>query len=134
MQPAPSEASQTATSVNQSPANLSSSQHGIQNHFEQAFGISPHGDNAREPEQPLEAADDHSANARDAQRGRTTNTRRISNREGTSSHESSPGSRIEEYERAHTKPQAGSGGLMFQVVPTAKGRKNGTSVDDFPNG
>ncbi|RMZ76361.1 hypothetical protein DV738_g4962, partial [Chaetothyriales sp. CBS 135597] len=50
-----------------------------------------------------------------------------------SSQASSPGSRIDEYERAHGVVRKRSDGMIFQVVPNAAGTTSRISVEDFPN-
>ncbi|EXJ84682.1 hypothetical protein A1O3_05352 [Capronia epimyces CBS 606.96] len=53
--------------------------------------------------------------------------------EGHDVDEGSPGSRIDEYERAHAQLQKRSDGMLFQIIPSAKGKPQTISIEDFPN-
>ncbi|KIW82234.1 hypothetical protein Z517_05261 [Fonsecaea pedrosoi CBS 271.37] len=133
MHPAPSEASQNATSVE--PAQhlpSSSSQHGLPDiEHEASVGLLSTS-NPREPTPDLEeSADNVSVRSVGTQRGRPSNTRWISSRDSSS--QGSPGSRIDEYERAHTQYRKPSDGIIFQVVPSSKDKTSRVSVESFPN-
>ena len=134
MQSAPTEASQTATSVDSSQDPSTSSHHGLQDPEQQASDGLSRQETVRAPHEPApDDADALSVSSGGTSRGRQLDARRISNRTD-SSQESSPGSRIDEYERAHTKVYKQSHGMMFQVVPTKDGQIAGVSVEEFPNG
>ncbi|ETN41609.1 uncharacterized protein HMPREF1541_03545 [Cyphellophora europaea CBS 101466] len=64
-------------------------------------------------------------------RGRQRDLRRLSSRDD-SSYSSSPGSRIDEYERRHTKPKKRTGDMIFEIVPS-KHNQNGVAIEEFPN-
>jgi len=135
MQPASPEASTTATLVDQiQDSSSSTSQHGLSDHFPQTSGGRATLWNHRESSTPSEETDDASVTSGSTRRGRRNDAGRMSSREG-SSQEGSPGSRIDEYEKAHRrvrKPR--QDGMIFQVVPTAKGKDSRLSIQDFPNG
>jgi hypothetical protein len=77
--------------------------------------------------------DSVSVSSRDTQRGRPSNAGRISSR-NTSSQSGSPGTRIEEYEKANALRRKRSDGMIFQVIPSAKGKTQHVSIESLPNG
>lgn len=132
MQSAPSEVSQNATSVETFDNQSSSSEHGISILPDLASGRLP-GGGGREPLLSPDDTDSASVSSGSTRRGRRSNTRRVSDR-GRSSQESSPGSRIEEYEKLHQYGRKKSPPLAFQVVASGKDKTKGISIDKFPNG
>lgn len=131
MQPAPTEASQTATSVESSQTTTPSIQHGQPEFQQQTQSHLFHGDVRVSPIDRPDDTDAASTSSGGASRGRQPNTGRISSRNG-SSQESSPGSRIDEYERAHATVRKPSDGMIFQVVPNSQ--STNVSIQEFPNG
>lgn len=134
MHPAPPEASQTATSVDQTQQSLSPpTQHGLSDNEPRASGGTLSSDNPREPSHLLEDLDYLSVSSGGTQRGRSANAGRISSRDN-SSQEGSPGSRIDEYERAHVQHRKRSDGIIFQIVPSATDKSRRVFIESFPNG
>ena len=132
MQPAPPEASQNATSVDLSRLPSPLTQHGLSEIEQRASGgslpwSSPRGSSS------VPEADNLSVSSGGTRRGRSANAGRISSREN-SSQEGSPGSRIDEYERAHAPLRKRSDGVIFQIVPSEKGKIQTLSIESFPNG
>ncbi|KAK5947437.1 hypothetical protein PMZ80_001587 [Knufia obscura] len=125
MQSAPPEASQTATSVNNSQ-DPSNNQHGLPANSDLASDGRPE---RSVGEESLDPPDDASVASSATSRGRRSNLRRMST--GNDSQESSPGSRIDAYERANAIPRRPSDGMVFQIVPSTG--NPGTSVLDMPN-
>lgn len=133
MQPAPPEASQNATSLDQTQLPPTTLQHGSPDNSDQASGRLPHGVDDREPNADLEDADVVSIASSQSRRGRRANPEWLSlSSRSNSSQEGSPGHRIEEYERAHATPRKPPG-VLFQVIPSAKGVSK-ISIEKFPNG
>ena len=131
MQPEPTEASQTATSVDQPAYSTLPIQHGHPD-FQQWTPSNLPREGVRSD--PIGRPDDTNAasvSSGAASRGRQPNTRRISSRHD-SSQESSPGSRIDEYERAHATVRKPSNGMIFQVLPNTA--TTNVSIQEFPNG
>ena len=132
MQPAPTEASQTATSVDPPRHTDSTSQHGLSDPTVSASSHLPRGE-GRGSQQSLEDVEISSVSSSSTRRGRRTATRRVSDRD-SSSQESSPGSRIQAYEKSNyygrKKPQV----VGFQIVSSSKPNKSLVAVDRFPNG
>lgn len=81
-------------------------------------------------ESAADDADNLSVTSAATGRGRRLNLRRMSS--GQDSQESSPGSRIDAYERANAVSRRLSGGMVFQLIPSTNA--DGTSVMDMPNG
>ena len=133
MHPAPPEASNNATSVDQSQLPPPPTQHGLSEIEQLASGGSLSWSSPRVPTSAPDEADNLSVSSRGTRRGRSANAGRISSRE-TSSQEGSPGSRIDEYERAHAQLRKRSDGIIFQIVPSAKGKIQTLSIESFPNG
>lgn len=133
MQSAPSETSQNATSVDQPQVSSPSSQYGLPDILHVASNGFLRENSPRVPESAIEDTDAASVSSGDTQRGRSTNSRRINSRDN-SSQEGSPGSRIDEYEKAHAQPRKPSDGMVFQIVPSAKGKIDNVSIETFPNG
>jgi hypothetical protein len=80
-------------------------------------------------------SDNLSVSSGGTQRGRPSFTpRRLSSSHDNSSHEGSPGSRVEEYEKEHAQSRKPSDGMIFQIIPSAKDKVNGVSIESFPNG
>jgi hypothetical protein len=131
MQPAPNEASKTANTVGSSQDQSPDPHHGLQDVDEPASGHLSAGAGELRSTQPTDS-DALSVSSTSTSRGRQLDTRRLSGR-GDSSHSSSPGSRIDDYERKHAKPRKRSDGMIFQVVPS-KGKENGVAIEEFPNG
>ena len=131
MQPAPTEASQTATSVESTHTTTPPIQHGQPESQQQTPSHLFHEDVGASAIDRPDDTDAASISSGGASRGRQPNTGRISSR-NDSSQESSPGSRIDEYERAHATVRKPSGGMIFQVVPSA--RSTNVSIQEFPNG
>jgi hypothetical protein len=134
MQPAPTEASQNVTSV-QSPATpSSSSQHGLLLTQQQASDGDPLLGSLREPSAVFEDNSDAlSVSSGGTRRGRATNAGRLNSRDN-SSQESSPGSRIDEYERANPRYRKPSDEMIFQIIPSDKNKHANVTVEAFPNG
>lgn len=135
MHPDPTEASHNATSVDNQDSEPSL-HHGLSEHQQQVSdGISSQDAVRAAPDPPSADEDFLPRSSRDTSRGRQYNAGRISNR-GDSSQESSPGSRIDEYERASLKLKAKSPteDMMFQVIPAAKGQAGNVLIEEFPNG
>jgi hypothetical protein len=131
MQSAPHEVTQNATSVEISCDSTPPTQYGHLDLREQASDRLLEGD--REPPNVLlDNSDALSVSSGSTSRGRHINTRRLSH-QTASSHSSSPGSRIEEYERKHAKHRKPKDGLVFQVVP-GKDQNAAHSIEAFPNG
>lgn len=131
MQPAPTEISQNATSVELSHNPHPSPQHGLQEHRQPASDRLLQGD--REPHHvPPDTTDALSVSSGGTSRGRESIPRRLSSRTD-SSHSSSPGSRIDEYERKHAKPRKRKDGMIFQVVQS-KDNAGNVLIEEFPNG
>ncbi|OQU94529.1 hypothetical protein CLAIMM_00878 [Cladophialophora immunda] len=133
MHPAPSEASQNATSVEPTQQLPSpSTQHGLPDVEHEASGGLP---STRSPSEPTPDADEPfdnvSVHSSGTQRGRSSNARWISSRDSSS--QGSPGSRIDEYERAHTQYRKPSDGMIFQVIPSSKDKTSRVSIENFPN-
>ncbi len=131
MQPAPTESSQTATSIKPYPNTGTSIQHGQPDLQQQASGDLPRPDARVSPIDRSENKDAASTSTGGSSRGRQPNTSRISSRHN-SSQESSPGSRIDEYERAQATDRKPSDGMIFQVIPNSK--STNLSIEEFPNG
>ena len=131
MQSAPTEGSQTSTSVNHPQGPSSSTHHGLPDSHLQASG-NPLREDAGEP--PTNRPNNSlrmSVPSDDTSRGRQAHAGRLSKRQD-SSQESTPGSRIDEYEKAHANVRKLSDGMIFQVIPNAK--STNVSIDEFPNG
>jgi hypothetical protein len=134
MQSAPPEVLQTATSVDQPQLPSLPTQHGLPHDEQQASRGTLSRSSLREPNPNLEDTSDNvSVSSGGTQRGRSSNAGRLS-RQHSSSQEGSPGSRIDEYERAFTKYRRSSDELMFQVVPSTKDKAQQVSIESFPNG
>lgn len=133
MQSAPSESSQNATSVDQPQFPSPPSQYGLPDILHDASGGFLRADSPRRSESVLEDTDAASVSSSGTQRGRSSNAGLRSSRDN-SSQEGSPGSRIDEYEKAHAQPRKLSDGMIFQIVPSAKGKIDTVSIETFPNG
>ena len=133
MQPAPSEVSQTATSIESLPEPTRTFQHGLSPTDELASAGFSSAEVVRVSSTSADDADNASVTSTSTHRGRRFDTRRLSRSE-SSSQESSPGSRIDEYEKAHVTPRKPMDGMVFKIVPMAAGKQNRVSVLDFPNG
>lgn len=133
MQSAPSEISQNATLLDQPQVSSPPSQYGLPNTLHAASGGFLRENSPRVPEAVIDDTDTASVSSGGTQRGRSTNTGRIRSRD-TSSQEGSPGSRIDEYEKAHAQPRKHTDGMIFQIVPSAKGKIDTVSIETFPNG
>jgi len=133
MQSAPSEISQNATLLDQPPVSSPSSQYGLQGTLHAASDDFLRENSPRVPGSAIDDTDTASVSSGGTQRGRSTNAGRIRSRD-TSSQEGSPGSRIDEYEKAHAQPRKPSDGMIFQIVPSAKGKIDTVSIETFPNG
>ncbi|RMZ90485.1 hypothetical protein DV736_g2265, partial [Chaetothyriales sp. CBS 134916] len=132
MQPVPTEAFPIATSVEAYQDRLPIRQHGIAEHHEPGPGSLRLNEGPREPGESTSDTDAVSVSSSSAPRGRQADAGRISHRK-ESSQASSPGSRIDEYEKAHGSVWKRSDGMIFQVVPNAKGTSSRVSIEDFPN-
>lgn len=133
MQSAPSQTPPTATSLNQPQFPSPPSQYGLPDILHDASsGFLPE-NSPRVPESAVEDTDAASVSSSGTQRGRSTNTGLRGSR-GNSSQEGSPGSRIDEYEKAIAQPRKLSDGMIFQIVPSAKGKIDTVSIETFPNG
>jgi hypothetical protein len=133
MQPAPTQASQNATSVESSDNTTHVQQHGLPDARQPASGSPPPEDESREPGGPPTDPDAAPATGEEGIRGRQANVGRVNIR-NDSSQETSPGSRVDEYERANAIPRRPSDGMIFQVVPNAQGKVSSISIQEFPNG
>ena len=137
MHPAPPEISQIANSVDQLQHPSSHAQHGLPHLQQPASGGTLPRSSPREPtphlEDTLDGVSVSSGGTQGPERGRSSNTGRLS-RQHSSSQEGSPGSRIDEYERAFTKYRRPSDEMIFQIVPSAKDKPSQVSIEGFPNG
>ena len=134
MQPAPSKVSQNATLVDQHRQPSPPAQHGLPDLEQPASDGVLHSSRLREPTPHLEDTSDNlSVSSGGTRRGRPSDAGRVSRQDG-SSQEGSPGSRIDEYERAYTNYRRPSDEMIFQVVPSAKDKTPKVSVESFPNG
>ncbi|OCT44782.1 F-box and WD domain protein [Cladophialophora carrionii] len=135
MQSAPPEVPQNATSVDPSQQTPSPpAQHGLSHNGQQASGGTLPRSSPREPAPTLDdTSDSISVSSGGTQRGRSSHAGRLS-RQHSSSQEGSPGSRIDEYERAFTKYRRPSDEMIFQIVPSAKDKTSTVSIEGFPNG
>lgn len=133
MQSASSEAPQTATSVEQTSSPQISLQHGLSIPDNQTSDSLSRVETVRESGHYFNDTDIASVTSDDVHRGRSSDIGRLSSSDG-SSKESSPGSRIDEYEKAHARPKRPADGMIFQIVPTDKDKKSRVSIHDFPNG
>ena len=131
MQSAPTEASQTATSVDQSSSSPAFTQHGLPDIPLQASDTLFREDVRVPRVDRLDDNDAASVSSGGTSRGRQSHARRISSRH-TSSQESSPGSRIDEYERAYATICKPSDGMIFHVIPNST--TSNVSIQEFPNG
>lgn len=131
MQPAPTEASQTATSVEPPQTLTTSIQHGQPDFQQRTPGRLPREDAWVSSVDRRDDTDVASVSSGGGSRGRQPNARRISSRHA-SSQESSPGSRVDEYERAHATVRKPSDGMVFQVLPSSQ--STNVPIQDFPNG
>jgi hypothetical protein len=80
-----------------------------------------------------DTSDNFSVSSGGTRRGRSADVGRLS-RQHSSSQEGSPGSRIDDYERAFTKHRRTSDEMIFQVVPSARDKHSNVSIQSFPNG
>lgn len=126
MQSAPPEDSHTATSV-ANPQDPSDNQHGLSANPNL---VSDDRSEQRHVSESPDPPDDASVASSATSRGRRSNLRRMSTR--NDSHETSPGSRVDAYERANAIPRRPSDGMVFQVIPSTG--DSGTSILDMPNG
>lgn len=133
MQPAPSEALQNATSVDQPQFPSPFAQHGLPVNVLQASGGTLSPSSPRAPSSVSDDIDSVSVASGDTHRGRHSHVGRISSRDD-SSQGGSPGSRVDEYEKAHATQRKRSDGMIFQIVPMAKGKTQTVSMESFPNG
>lgn len=129
---APPEAFQTASSEQSSQNQTSHNQHGTKFVDEQASDSHHDGRLVGEPIARSDTPDNLSVASSTTSRGRRSDPGRLStNRQN--SNESSPGSRIDAYERANAIPRRPSDGVVFQLVPSGKDSSD-TTVLDLPNG
>ena len=133
MQSAPIENSPNATSVETSQDSHHSDHHGLPDPHQSASGSLPLQGGVGEPSHTAVDTDAASVSSAGTSRGRRPDAGRINNRKD-SSQESSPGSRIDEYERANARIRKPSDGMVFQVVPNQNGRASNVSIQEFPNG
>jgi hypothetical protein len=133
MLPAPPEASPYATSDDRSQLSLSPAQHGLPDTEQYASGGALLGSSPGASQSAVDDTDSVSISSGGTRRGRSANAGRISSPEH-SSQEGSPGSRIDEYERAHTKRGTRSDGVLFQIVPSTGDKVRAISIEEFPNG
>ncbi|KAK4941484.1 hypothetical protein LTR10_018628 [Elasticomyces elasticus] len=132
MQPAPSEVLQNATLVEQPQFPSPSTQHGLPINVLQASGgtLSPSSPGAASS--VSDDIDSISIASGETHRGRNSHVGRLSSRDD-SSQGGSPGTRIDEYEKAHATQRKRSDGMIFQIVPMAKGKAQSVSIESFPN-
>ncbi|KAK5079165.1 hypothetical protein LTR64_002415 [Lithohypha guttulata] len=129
MQSAPHQDPPNATSTNTHPS-YSTNQHGLSTTDQ--FSDSRSQESAvREPTSIDDTPDDASVVSSATSRGRRANLHRVST--GRDSQESSPGSRIDAYEKANTIPRRPSDGMIFQLVPSSGQPGSGVSLLDVPN-
>lgn len=133
MQSAPSEVSQNATLVDQPQVSSPPSQYGLPDTLHTASGGFLRENGPWVPDSVVDDTDTASVSSGGTQRGRSTNAGRIRSRDAASQ-DGSPGSRIDEYEKAHAQPRKRSDGMVFQIVPSAKGKIDTVSIETFPNG
>ncbi|RMD43794.1 hypothetical protein DV735_g1364, partial [Chaetothyriales sp. CBS 134920] len=132
MQPEPPEVPPFTTSLGAYQDPFQTRQYGIAARHEPDPGSPRLGHGPREPGETTSDSDALSVSSSNATRGRQADTRGLSNR-NESSQASSPGSRIDEYERAHGVVRRRSDGMIFQVIPSAVGTPSRISIEDFPN-
>lgn len=129
---APPEPSQTASTVTPSQRQTQTSQHGLHSAHHH-ISDSRHDDRLVGEQQPaLDLADDASVASSTTGRGRRAYAGRMS-LERQDSNDSSPGGRIDAYERANAIPRRPSDGMVFQVVPSTN-TSSDVTVLDLPNG
>lgn len=133
MQPRPTEFPQKEPADNPSSQSTSSAQHGLQNDLQPCPSPSLRREAGEGFPQQGHDADAVSVCSGGSERGRKANVRRL-NSNDRSSQGSSPGNRIDDYERSHRSSPRSGGGLSFQVIPSLKNAKERSSVDQFPNG
>lgn len=133
MQSAPPEASQNATLIDQPSFPSPPTQHGFSDDQRQASGGTASTRSPRVSPSTVDDIDNVSISSAGTQRGRSTNAGRISSRDA-SSQDGSPGSRIDEYERAHVQSRKRSDGMVFQIIPSTKGKTASVTIESFPNG
>ena len=132
MQSAPNEILQNATTVEPFHDPSTSLQHGLPESDIQASGRLSEGD--RVPQAvPPDNSDASSVSSGGTSRGRQLRSGRLNSDATSSSHSSSPGSRIDEYERKHAKPRKRKDGMIFQVVQN-KDKSSDVHIEEFPNG
>ena len=131
MQPAPPEHSHTANSENTPRDTSSNNQHG-------PSAIPDETSDSRSSQRPVEESssnvdvpDDASVASSATSRGRRAGLRRMSS--DRNSQDSSPGSRIDAYEKTNAIVRRPSDGMIFQVVPSS-GQPGDVSLLDMPNG
>lgn len=129
---APPEASQTAPSVQPLQDHTSASQHGLYPVHDQVSDGRPLERPEGEPSSAIDPSDDASVASSATSRGRRSDSRRMNNAR-QDSNESSPGSRVDAYERANAIPRRPSDGMIFQLVPSGRDSSDVT-VLDLPNG
>lgn len=131
MQSEPIRASQTDTLAD-TQLSSTSTQHGLRHELEESSAsLLPREDDAR-ISAVTEDPDEVSVSSEGSRRGRRIHPRRLSSSE--SSQTSSPGHRIEEYERSHAHLRRPSERFTFQIVSSVKDGKNTASIQEFPNG
>jgi hypothetical protein len=133
MQSAPPEIPQNATSSNRSHIPPTSIQHGSPQNPDEASSRLPDVADDGEPNARTDDADTISITSDRSRRGRGADAEWLSSRSG-SSHEGSPGYRIEEYERAHKSIRKPATGVMFKIIPSTRDTTNRISIEAFPNG
>lgn len=133
MQSQPTEVSQNEPVDDHISQSISSAQHGIWTDVEPSSSPSLRRDAGEDSPHPGGSADAVSVSSAGSGRGRKPNSRRLKSHD-RSSEGSSPGSRIEEYERSHLPSPCLGDGVLFQVIPSVKDVKKRLSVDQFPNG
>jgi len=129
MQSAPPEISQTANPGNHPQDPSSANQHGLSTNTDLASDGRPDERLVGEPSH-LDPSDDVSVASSATSRGRRSDLRRMST--GHESPDSSPGSRVDAYERANAITRRPSDAMVFQVIPSTG--NSSTSVLDMPNG
>lgn len=131
MQSAPPEDLPNATSGTTEHTTIPSSQHGLSSESDQTYDGRPSGSSVTESSSAIDTADDASVASSSTSRGRRAGLRRMSTHD---SQESSPGSRIDAYERANAIRRRPSDGLIFQIVPSSGQPGSGSNMLDMPNG
>lgn len=133
MQSAPPEDPSNATSGNTTQDTSSSFHDGLPTFSDETCsGQPPSGPVVAESPSSIDAPDDASVASSSTSRGRAIGLGRMST--GHDSQESSPGSRVDAYERANAIRRRPSDSMIFQVIPSSGQSASNSNMLDMPNG